>query len=792
MTEIRNSDLCWIFSLALPFACMTLGVSSARLFAEPPDFNRDVRPILADKCFSCHGPDSKHREAELRLDVEDSTRAANIIVAGHPDESQMIQRLVTTNPDERMPPLKSGKQLTQQEILVLRQWIDAGAQFAPHWAYVTPRMSPIPKDSGEDNLIDAFIAAELKEHGLQFAPEADRRTLIRRLNFDVLGLPPAPEDVDAFVNQNDPNAWSQAVERLLNSEHYGERMAVFWLDLVRYADTVGYHGDQEHNSSPYRDYVIDAFNVNIPFDQFTREQLAGDLLPNATEDQKIATCYNRLLQTSHEGGVQPKEYLAMYQADRIRNLSAVWMGATIGCAQCHDHKFDPYSAHDFYSLAAFFADMDEERHLRGDGGDTLPTRRQPEIPVHTRRERQQIKNLQEQIATQEGVTDEASLKKLEQLKAQLAAAEKQKRAVMITQSLETPRTVRVLPRGNWLDESGPVVEPAIPAFLGKLDVPRRANRLDLANWLVDSERGIGKLTARVFVNRVWALFFGAGLCRTQEDFGGQGEAPDYPELLDALALDFIEHGWDVKHLVRTIVMSRTYRQSSTESPELMEKDSDNRLLARQSHWRLPAEAVRDTALAVSGLLNRKVGGPSVRPYQPAGYYRHLNFPKREYASNTNDSQWRRGVYVHWQRQFLHPMMKAFDAPSREECTATRPRSNTPLAALVLLNDPTFIECAKALAISTLTNAQTGTNDSDRIRFAFRQVTSRLPDKTETAALIGLLQRDREEFQKSPESATKINQIGLLPKDSSVDPVELAAWTSVCRAILNLSETYSRE
>jgi len=792
MTEIRNSDLRWIFSLALPFAWMTLGVSCTRLLAEPPDFNRDVRPILADKCFSCHGPDSKHREAELRLDVEDSTRAANIIVAGQPDESQMIQRLVTANPDERMPPLKTGKQLTEKEIQVLRRWIESGAEFAPHWAYVAPRRTPMPRDSGEDNLIDAFIAAELQKHGLQLAPEADRRTLIRRLNFDLLGLPPAPEDVDAFVNQKDPDSWQKSVEQLLNSEHYGERMAVFWLDLVRYADTVGYHGDQEHNSSPYRDYVIDAFNLNIPFDQFTREQLAGDLLPNSTEDQKIATCYNRLLQTSHEGGVQPKEYLTMYQADRIRNLSAVWMGATVGCAQCHDHKFDPYTAHDFYTLAAFFADIDEERHLRGDGGDTLPTRRQPEIPVHTRLERQQIQKLQEQIATLEGVTDDVTRQKLEPLKAQLAAAEKQKRAVMVTQALETPRTVRVLPRGNWLDESGPVVEPAVPAFLGKLDVPRRANRLDLANWLVDSERGIGKLTARVFVNRVWALFFGAGLCRTQEDFGGQGEAPDYPELLDALALDVIEHDWDVKHLVRTIVMSRTYRQSSAASPELMEKDSDNRLLARQSHWRLPAEAVRDTALAVSGLLNRQVGGPSVRPYQPAGYYRHLNFPKREYVSDTNDSQWRRGVYVHWQRQFLHPMMKAFDAPSREECTATRPRSNTPLAALVLLNDPTFIECAKALAISTLTNAQTGTSDSDRIRYAFRQVISRVPDEKESATLISLLQQDRDEFQKSPDSATKINQIGLLPKNSSVDPVELASWTSVCRAILNLSETYSRE
>src|SRR5262245_42094523 len=460
-------------------------------------------------------------------------------------------------------------------------------------------------------------------------------------------------------------------------------MATYWLDLVRYADTVGYHGDQDHHATPYRDYVIDAFNLNLPFDQFTREQLAGDLLPNPTTDQKIATCYNRLLQTSHEGGVQPKEYLAIYAADRVRNLSAVWMGATVGCAQCHDHKFDPYTSRDFYSLAAFFADVDEERHLRGGGSDTVPTKRPPEIPVHTKRERQRLADFDARIADLEKrPADDEQKKQLAALTKQRDSLRKATRLVMVTQAV-TPRTVRILPRGNWLDESGPVVDPAVPAFLGKLPADRRATRLDLANWLTDAKAGAGGLTARVFVNRLWYLCFGVGLSKSLEDFGGQGEPPVYPELLDNLAVEFVESGWDVKHMVKLIVTSRSYRQASLESPALRDRDPENRLYARQGRWRLPAEMVRDNALAASGLLVVDVGGGVAKPYQPAGYYRHLNFPKREYVSDTDVRQWRRGVYVHWQRQYLHPMLRAFDAPVREECTAQRPRSNTPLAALVL-------------------------------------------------------------------------------------------------------------
>jgi hypothetical protein len=596
--------------------------------------------------------------------------------------------------------------------------------------------------------------------------------------------------VDAFVADRDPQAYEKLVEKLLASEHYGERLAMYWLVLVRYADTVGYHGDQEHHASPYRDYVIDAFNLNLPFDRFTREQLAGDLLPHPTTDQKIATCYNRLLQTSHEGGVQPKEYLAMYAADRVRNVSAVWMGATVGCAQCHDHKFDPYTARDFYSLAAFFADVDEENHLRGGGADTTPTKRRPEIPVHTRRERERLAALEVRIAELEKQSADGAKNQLAELTKERDALKKAQRLVMVTQSLPTPRTVRVLPRGNWLDDSGLVVDPAIPAFLGKLKVKGRATRLDLADWLTDAKAGAGGLTARVFVNRLWYLYFGVGLSKSLEDFGGQGVPPVHPELLDNLAIEFVQSGWDVKQMVRLIVTSRAYRQSSLEPPGLREPDPENRLFARQGRWRLPAEMVRDNALAISGLLVLDVGGPTAKPYQPAGYYRHLNFPKRQYRADADVKQWRRGVYVHWQRQYLHPMLRAFDAPTREECTARRPRSNTPLAALVLLNDPTFIECARVLGQRTLTEG--GSSDAERVAFAFRHATARRPDETESRVLLRQLEQNRARYKADPEAATELVKIGLAPLPKGADVPELAAWTGVCRAMLNLSETITRE
>jgi hypothetical protein len=542
-------------------------------------------------------------------------------------------------------------------------------------------------------------------------------------------------------------------------------------------------------------------------DQFTREQLAGDLLEDSTVQQKVASGYNRLLQTTHEGGLQLKEYRAIYAADRVRNVSAVWMGATVGCAQCHDHKYDPYTAKDFYSMAAFFADIDDEFHLQksGNAPNSVPTRREPEmlliddagqreldtVITDLKAANVQLGKLKKDKAEspehkKEVVQQQA---KVNQLKRQKKASEAKGRWTLYTKALAKPRVTRILPRGNWLDESGEVVGPAIPEFMGEINCDsERATRLDLANWLTDCENGSGKLTARVFTNRVWYLLMGAGISRSLDDFGGQGEAPSNPELLDRLALEFSKD-WDIKKLIRTIVLSETYRQSSMASSELRAKDPFNQLFARQSKHRLPAEMIRDNALAISGLLNLGiVGGKSVKPYQPAGYYQHLNFPARKYKHDESLLQYRRGVYMHWQRQFLHPALRAFDAPTREECTAARPRSNTPLAALALLNDPSYVEAARAFAERILENG--GESFEDRLGFAFMLAVSRAPDENETAVLKDLFENSKDAFSASEESAKKLLGVGLKPFEHA-DAVTLAAWTQVARAILNFDETITR-
>lgn len=747
-----------------PIFGLLIVVVSTALAESPIDFNRDVRPILSDKCFFCHGPDDKHREADLRLDQAPKPGAKSVVVAGKPNNSELIRRILSTDPDEQMPPAKSGKSLTAAEIATLRRWVEQDAKWTTHWAYVAPVKHDLPRVADENwpvNWIDRFVLARMEREQLQPAPDADRITLLRRLSFDLRGLPPSIAEVDEFLRDKDARAWERQVDQFLASDAFGERMAVWWLDLVRYADTVGYHGDQEHHISPYRDWVIDAFIDNLPFDRFTQAQLAGDLLPESGTDDKIASGYNRLLQTSHEGGVQAKEYLAMYAADRVRNLSGVWLGGTMGCAQCHTHKFDPYTIKDFYSLVAFFADLDEAAHLKK-GSDQTPTVRAPELRVLTKRERTRAEKMSDKERT---------------------AFERSARLTMISAAIET-REIRILPRGNWLDDSGPIVTPAVPEFLGRLDTgDRRATRLDLARWLTDPKNGVGLLTARVMVNRFWTLMFGEGLCRSLEDFGAQGQSPDHPELLDRLAHEFVDSGWNVKHVLKLIAMSRVYRQSSVGQAGKPD------LHFGQSRFRLPAEFIRDNALAISGLLVNEVGGPSVRPYQPAGYYKYLNFPKRDYVADKDSKQWRRGVYVHWQRQYLHPMFKAFDAPRREECTAQRPRSNTPLAALALLNDPTFVEAAKAFAARILKEG--GNTDESRITFAFRLATSRPPDATEQSVLLSLLADARTDYSRDESSAQKLLATGLTPPASGVAAQELVAWTTVARALLNLNETTTR-
>jgi hypothetical protein len=769
----------------LSLACLLAAAAAAKA-APPVDYDRDIRPVLASQCYACHGPDEKARKAKLRLDVRDDAVKAGAFVPGKPDESELLKRITAKDADEVMPPPKSKKpQLTPAQVELFRRWIADGAKYSDHWSFAKLVRPAVPNGPTR-NPIDAFIREKVTAAGMTPAPEADRVTLIRRLSFDLTGLPPTPEEVRAFVTDTSPDAYEKLVERLLASPHFGERMAVFWLDLVRYADSIGYHSDNPMNVSPYRDYVIRSFNENRPFDRFTVEQLAGDLLPNPTREQKVATAYNRLLQTTEEGGAQAKEYEAKYSADRVRNFGQVWLGGTVMCAECHNHKFDPYTQADFYSLAAFFADVQEGAVGRREAG----------MPITTPDQDARLRGLADaEAATRAKLTATAAVVPgavLRRERAALAAATKAKTdydnslpRVLVT-TAGPPRTIRILARGNWLDTSGLVVTPNTPGFLPPLSKKAgRYTRLDLANWTVSADN---PLTARVFVNRLWKLYFGRGIARSLEESGAQGELPTHPELLDWLAAEF-RAGWDVKKVVRLMVLSSTYRQSSAETPAVREKDPANRLFARQGRWRLDAEFVRDTALSVSGLLNRQVGGPSVKPYQPAGYWAALNFPTREWQKDAGEKVYRRGMYTHWQRSFPHPAMLAFDATSREECTCERPRSNIPQQALVLLNDPEFVEAARAFAVKTI--AEGGKDDGARLGWAFERATGRKPKPQEATILLGLLAKHRAEYAADAEAAKKVLAVGDAPAPKD-NPAELAAWTSVCRAVLNLHETITRE
>ncbi|MFO0808587.1 MAG: PSD1 and planctomycete cytochrome C domain-containing protein [Gemmataceae bacterium] len=801
-------------AIALTFGTPSVLVADDRA----PEFNRDIRPLFAENCFACHGPDARQRKAGLRLDVESNAKSARksgavAVVPGSAAKSELIARLRATD-DGRMPPAESGKSLTPKQIELLERWVAAGAPWADHWS-LTPITRPTPPAAADAAFvkgpIDPFVLDKLAERGLTHAAEADRVTLIRRLSFDLTGLPPTPAEVEAFLNDGSDGAYERVVDRLLASPHYGERMAAFWLDLARYADSVGYHGDQPISVSPFRDYVIRAFNDNKPFDRFTVEQLAGDLLPNATLEQKVASGYNRLGMMSAEGGVQPKEYLAKYIAERVRAVSGAWLGVTLGCAECHDHKFDPFTTRDFYRLEAFFADI-KEQGLYSGGTDWGPS-----VPVPTSAQQHELDAAEARVVAvtkrYESPTPEvaaaqfswavalmplsppvrAAAWRLEPRRRDLAAAEKAKADLLksVTTTPVTlavlPRTVRVLKRGNWMDDTGEVMDPGVPGVLPQPAAKAgRLTRLDLAGWVT---AGDNPLTARVLANRLWKLYFGAGLSRKLDDLGAQGDWPTHPELLDFLAGRLIDSGWDVKALVRLVVTSGTYRQSSQATPEVREKDPFNRWLARQGRFRLDAETVRDNALAVSGLLAGTVGGPSVKPYQPPGYWSFLNFPAREWQNGRGDDLYRRGVYTHWQRQYLHPALLAFDGPSREECTAERVRSNTPLQSLVLLNAPEFVEAARVFAEAVVRQPR---STDERLDWAFRRALSRPIRPAERDLLADLLDKHRAEYRADPKAAGELLKVGSRPAAGDVDPAELAAWTSVTRAILNLHASVTRD
>ena len=773
----------------LVLVCSLLLVAKSNASADEVQFNRDIRPILANHCFACHGPDAAQREAELRLDLESAAKAdrdPKVIVAHNAKSSELTTRINSADHDLVMPPIEFEKPLSTKQKALLTQWIEQGAPWDDHWAFVSPTSPPLPtvKQEWVNNAVDQFVVTRMRElnNDLRPSPIASRVTLIRRLSFDLRGLPPTMEEVAGFVASGD---YESVVDAMLASEQFGERLGMYWLDLVRYADSGGYHSDVPIHISPYRDYVIQAFNENMPFDQFTREQLAGDLLPNPTQRQIIATGYNRLNKTTEEGGAQPGEYLTKYAADRVRTTSGTWLGLTLGCCECHDHKYDPFTTKDFYRFVACFADIEEKGVYGG-------SKRDPEIKVATAPQAKQLAKLEKQLAllqsqVKDATQGEAVQKQIDVIKEQQTAIEKQFVRTMITRSVE-PTVIRVLPRGDWLNSSGAVVDPGVPEHFGKETSPReqRFTRLDLANWIVAKEN---PLTSRVFVNRLWKMFFGRGLSSRLDDLGIQGEWPTHPALLDYLSVRFVDSGWNVKQIIKLIVMSRTYQQSSTLRPMDISADPINLYFARQSRWRLEAEFIRDNILSVSGLLDLTIGGPSVFPYQPSGYWRYLNFPTRTWKSDSGTSQYRRGLYTHWQRTLVHPAMLALDAPTREECTAMRSISNTPAAALTLLNDPTFVEAARALAARAVQLG--GERENDKIRWLFLQVLSRPDTQQERGAVVQILQTAREHYTDDPQAAVQLQTNGLFKLGSTVDVIEVSAWTMVCRVVLNLSETITR-
>ncbi len=854
MIQIR---LLTTMQLMATFVSSAACVVAAGADDEPVDFNRDVRPILSDTCFACHGPDSGQRQADLRLDLQEglfrSQDGITIVDAKAAANSELLRRVESEDADMVMPPSDSGRTLTAEQKRTIRRWIEQGAEWKGHWAYIPPQRPAVPAVEVSDtaNDIDRFIQNQLNRRDLQPLGQADPVTLVRRLSFDLTGLPPTPQQVAAFAANPSAEVWQTLVDELLATHHFGERMAATWLDQVRYADTNGIHGDNHREVWMYRDYVIDAFNSNMPFDRFTIEQLAGDLLPEPSDEQKVASGYNRLLMTTREGGAQPKEYLAKYSADRVRNASSVWLGATMACCECHDHKYDPYSIRDFYQFAAFFADIVD-----------VPVGVQPATRMPSRTQRDRLAELQQQVEAHQTKYDEAVQnradelspametwltdvqtrladdnmkdkpakdvakalglpeellatlkawpevddnqrgqvtghfqsvtelledvrKPLEAARAERDAFEKTIPEMLVTRT-QAPREIRVLARGNWMDDSGDVVAPSVPHFLTQVNSASRPTRMDLAEWFVADDN---PLVARVFVNRLWQQFFGKGIVASADDFGSQGAWPTHPQLLDWLAVEFRESGWDVQHMIRLIVSSDAYRRASIFDEQLVAADPFNKWLARQSRHRLEAEFIRDTALHVSGLLVDEVGGPSVKPYQPAGYWAHLNFPTREWESDSGANQYRRGLYTYWCRTFLHPAMKSFDAPTREECTVERPRSNNSLQALVLLNDPTFVEAARALAERVLNEG--GLSDEARIDRIYRQCLSRGARPEESAVLLELLNNQRAAFAESGDGVSGFLSVGQKSVDSAIDQQQLAAWTAVARAVLNLHETITR-
>lgn len=781
-----------LFSLCLA-GTIFAGAAQAQIKPVAPLRYAAVQPILSNKCFRCHGADAKARMANLRLDTADGAyapyRGKRAIVPGKPLLSRAYLRMTEKNPALRMPPVASHLSLTPPEIALVRTWIEQGAKYEKHWSFIPPVRPAIPATSRPlwvKNPIDAYILARLDAEGLKPAPYASRETLIRRATLDLNGLPPTLQEVEAFVKDKSPNAYEKMIDRLLASPRFGERMAWDWLDIARYSDTNGFQEDRARPMWRWRDWAIQALNSNMPFDQFTVEQLAGDLLPNATLSQKIATGFNRNHMLNGEGGRIPEESRVEYVVDRLETTSTAWLGLTMGCARCHDHKYDPLSSKDFYSFYAFFNNVDESGAVDRNGSAN------PVIQVPSPEQEKQLAefanaltDLKARRGAAKDATERDALKK--QVAEKQQALDALNNAIPITMVMAERREVRktfVLVRGDY-DRYGEEVARATPAALPAFPKNAPLDRLGLAQWLISPEN---PLTARVTVNRLWQTLFGMGIVKTTEDFGIQGERPSHPELLDWLATEFVRTKWDVKRLIKLIAMSATYQQSSNATRALLEKDPENRLLAHAPRYRLPAPVLRDQALALSGLLVEKLGGAPVKPYQPEGVWEDFSYGKITYEQDHGESLYRRSLYTFWRRSVAPTTF--FDTASRRVCTVRTTRTNTPLQALVLLNDTTFVEAARVFAERIIKEG--GATPQERLRFAFRTATGRNPKPAELSVLLGNLNKGLARLQADGTAARKLLAIGEKKADATLSPVEVAAYAGVMSLILNLDEALSRE
>ncbi len=763
------------FQFFLPFVALALLTSGCQKSgqisgtSDSVDFNLHIRPILSDRCFKCHGPDANQRKSDLRLDTREGALAAlkdnpsaHVIVPGSADESEVYLRISTRDTSILMPPPASNLKLAQEEIEIIKKWIDQGAKYKKHWAFIPPKMPSVPQVDREgwaSNDIDKFVLAKQEEAGLTPSLEAGKEHLLKRLSFDITGLPPSISMQEKFLKDNSEDSYEKMVDELLARPQYGEKMAVYWMDIARYADTHGYQDDGLRTMWPWRDWVIHAFNKNYSYDQFVTWQLAGDLLPNATKEQILATGFNRNHKITQEGGVVQEEYRVEYVTDRTNTFGKAFLALTFECAHCHDHKYDPISQKAYYSTFAFFNQV-PEKGLVGD------------ISLNSLADPPKIK---------------ITSKEVEDIFTFINKRDTTPVEVMVMKDSSRRRPTYVLNRGAY-DAHGDVVPIGLPDAIFPFDSLRYGtDRLGLSKWLFDKKN---PMTSRVFVNRMWQEFFGRGLVKSAGDFGMQGDMPSHPELLDWLSLDFMNNGWDVKRLVKQLVMTSTYRQSSVIAKEKLEKDPENILLSRGPRVRMSAETVRDLALSSSGLLVDEIGGPSMKVYQPNGIWEAATSGRglSRYVQDHGADLYRRGLYNFIKRTVPPPGMLVFDGSSRDQCEVKRLRTNTPLQALVLLNDPTVQESSRVFAERLMKESK---NTEENIVKAFRSILCRQPKDEELKLLLKYYSETEIGFAKDSDKAKELLNAGEYPHEPIVDVKSLAALMQVIHTMYNMEEAITK-